>query len=53
MAEMKPRTRQLTTYFEATAELAQEEGFERSRYVGVAALVAAAIVVVTLVYLLA
>ena len=52
MAEKKARSRQLTTYFEATAELAQGEGFERSRYLGVGALVAAAGVVVTLIYLL-
>jgi hypothetical protein len=43
----------VTTYFETTAELAQQEGFERSRYGGLAALVAAAILVVTLIYLLA
>jgi hypothetical protein len=51
--EKKASTRQLTTYFETTAELAQEEGFERLRYVGVAGLVAVATLVVTLIYLVA
>ena len=44
----------MTTYFEATAELAREEdGHERLRHVGVAGLVAVAVLVVTVIYLLA
>ena len=40
---------QLTTYFEATAELAQD-GYERSRYFGVAGIVAVAALVIALIY---
>ena len=54
MREKREGARQLTTYFEATAELAREEdGHERLRYLGVAGLVAVAVLVVTLIYLLA
>jgi hypothetical protein len=54
MAEEKEAPRQLTTYFEATAELwRQDDGHERLRYLGVAGMVAVAAVVVALILWLA